>query len=105
MAGGGRFMNWQHLRTFLWLRGRIRSNQWRRAGALSRVLSGIYLVGGIVTAVGAFVLSVMLGGSILSQAPPQILMLVWDGYLAGFLFFWMIGLLSELQRSEVLSME
>jgi hypothetical protein len=99
-------MNWQHLRTFLWLRARIRSNQWKRAGSFSRIISGILLVGGIVGAAGAFVVSLILGRSgLLSQADPPILMLVWDGYLAGFLFFWMIGLLSELQRSEVLSME
>jgi hypothetical protein len=32
-------------------------------------------------------------------------MLVWDGVAAGFLFFWMLELVNELQRSEVLSMQ
>ncbi len=33
------------------------------------------------------------------------LLLVWDGLVLAFLFFWLIGLLLELQRSEVLSLD
>src|SRR6185503_19479426 len=32
--------------------------------------------------------------------PPTILMLIWDALTVGFLFFWTIGLMTELQRSE-----
>ena len=32
-------------------------------------------------------------------------MYVWDGLVVGFLFSWAIGLLAELQRSEVLSLD
>ena len=32
-------------------------------------------------------------------------MVVWDGVAAGFLFFWLIGLMSELQRTELLSLD
>ena len=38
------------------------------------------------------------------DASPGVIMLVWDGITAPFLFFWMIGLMVELQRSEALSL-
>jgi ABC-2 type transport system permease protein len=41
----------------------------------------------------------------LRTASPRALMVVWDGLIAGFVFFWLIGLASELQRSDVLSFD
>ena len=32
-------------------------------------------------------------------------MVVWDGAIVGFVFFWMVGLMSELQRSDALSLD
>ena len=37
----------------------------------------------------------------LPRATPCHLMYAWDGLVVGFLFFWCIGLITELQRSEV----
>ena len=37
-------MNWEHFKTFLWLRWRILSNRNRRAGTASVVLQGILMV-------------------------------------------------------------
>jgi hypothetical protein len=49
---------------------------------------------------GAFII----GFFVLGQAPPGTMMLVWDGLIVAFLFFWATGLLSDLQRSESLSL-
>jgi len=98
-------VNWEHFRTFLWLRARIRRNQMKRAGMLSLIITSFLAFAAIVAAVAGFAASLIVGGSVLSRVPAPILMLVWDGLFAGFLFFWMIGLLAELQRSEVLSLE
>ncbi len=47
----------------------------------------------------------LLGGLLgLAEAEPLLVMLVWDGIVAGFLFFWMIGVVTELQRSEIIDL-
>ena len=44
-------MNWQHLKTFLWLRWRLGANQLRRAGAVNFVVLVILIMFGITIAV------------------------------------------------------
>ena len=55
-------MNWSHFKTFVWLRWRLMANQWRRAGALSAILTMIVVVSLIISAIplffGAFALAV-----------------------------------------------
>ena len=86
-------MNWEHLKTFLWLRWRIISNRNRRAGAASVILQGILAVSLSAVRVVAFV-----GGiarqdiSAFPSLTATIFMLVWDGIVIVFLFFWMIGI-------------
>jgi len=41
----------------------------------------------------------------LPQTSPGVLLLVWDGLVVAFLFCWCIGLITDLQRSEVLSLD
>src|SRR5207244_12437830 len=44
------------------------------------------------------------GTYLIPKAQPVHLMYAWDGVLVGFTFFWMIGLITELQRTEPLSL-
>jgi ABC-2 type transport system permease protein len=97
-------VNWQHLQTFVWLRWRLLFNQWRRAGAFNAVLMMILTVGAIVTAVPLFIGSLVLGLYLIPKAEPAYLMYAWDGVIAGFLLFWVIGLVAELQRTDPLSL-
>ena len=97
-------MNWQHLRAFVWLRRRMLVNQWRRAGAFNAVLMMIVAFGLLVIAVPLFIGCFMLGLYLIPKAAPVHLMYVWDGLIVAFLFFWGIGLITELQRSEPLSL-
>ena len=97
-------MNWQHLKTFFWLRWRLAVNQWRRAGTLNLVLMMIFAVSVAVMAVPLFIGSVFVGIYAFDRAEPVHLMYVWDGLVIAFVFFWMIGVLTELQRSEPLSL-
>ena len=48
--------------------------------------------------------SVLLGVLRLTKAPPQTLLLAWDGLIVAFLFFWIIGVVSNIQRSETIDM-
>jgi hypothetical protein len=97
-------LNWQHLTAFLWLRWRLMINQWSRAGTLNSVLMMIVAVGAVLVAVPLLIGSLLLGVQFLPKAQPVHLLYVWDGLVVGFLFFWMIGLVTELQRTEPLAL-
>jgi len=97
-------VNWQHLQAFLWLRWRLLTNQWRRAGALNAVLMMIVTIGALVTAIPLFIASFAVGQIAIPKAAPVHLMYAWDGLIVAFLFFWGIGLITELQRTEPLSL-
>jgi hypothetical protein len=97
-------VNWQHLHAFLWLRWRLMANQWRRAGAVNAVLMTIVTVGALVTAVPLFIACFVLGLYLIPMATPAHLLYAWDAVIVSFLFFWAIGLVTELQRTEPLSL-
>jgi ABC-2 type transport system permease protein len=98
-------VNWEHLRTFLWLRWRIISNRNRRAGAFSVILQSLLMAIGVAAGVLAFVGGIAAGYFALPQISSDNVMLIWDGMVIAFLFFWMTELLIELQRSELLSLD
>ncbi len=95
----------EQLRTFLWLRWRLFVNQLRRGGVVSAIslalVIGVILLGAALLFVGFFVAGLALPPDL----QPAILLLVWDGLVVVFLLCWAGGLLTELQRSEVLAME
>jgi hypothetical protein len=97
-------VNWQHLRAFFWLRWRLAVNQWRRGGALNAVLMIVLAVILAVVAVPLFFVCLAIGVFAFPKAQPDVLLIVWDALVLGFLFFWMIGLVAELQRTEALSL-
>jgi hypothetical protein len=97
-------VNWQHLTAFVWLRWRLVANQWRRAGALNAVLTTIVAVGALATSVPLFFGCFLLGMYLVPKATAAHLLYVWDGLIVSFLFCWMIGLLTDLQRAESLSL-
>jgi ABC-2 type transport system permease protein len=98
-------VNWEHLKAFLWLRWRIISNRNRRAGKgaviLQAIFTAIMVAGGIV----AFGGGIALGYFALPRVTPAIFLYVWDGVVLAFLFLWMVELMIELQRAELLSLD
>jgi len=88
----------------LWLRWRLTLNQWRRGGAVSAVLTMIVVVIGLCLAVAGAVGGVAGGALGLAHASPLTTMLVWDGLVVAFLFLWAVGLVTELQRSEIIDL-
>jgi ABC-2 type transport system permease protein len=98
-------MNQEQLKIILWLRWRLMCNQWRRSGGLGAVIA--FVVGAGALALGAACFAGGLLGGIfgLRDAPPMVVMTVWFVVTACFLFFWMIGLLTELQRSETIDLQ
>lgn len=98
-------MNGQHFCTFLWLRWRLRINQLKRSGIANVVVLIILATAAVVSAAILFVVFFSLGLFGLSDAAPVGLMYILDGVVVMFLFLWITGLLTELQRLEALSLE
>jgi ABC-2 type transport system permease protein len=99
-------MNREQLKTILWLRWRLMCNQWRRHGGLGAVLAIFIGAGAVMLGTMSFtggLIGAMFGLG--KEASPQIIMFVWLGVTVLFLFFWMIGLLTELQRSETIDLQ
>src|SRR5580658_9531818 len=98
-------MNREQLKTILWLRWRLMCNQSRRSGGLSAVIAVIVGFSAIILAVLSFA-GALLGAAFgLGNVSPQVVMGIWFGVTVIFLFFWMIGLLTELQRSETIDLQ
>jgi hypothetical protein len=98
-------MNGQQFRAFLWLRWRIRVNQLRRGGIANVVILAIMMVGIALLAAGLCLIFFLVGLFALGQASPAVLLYVWDGLVVAFLFFWLVGLVAELQRPESLALD
>jgi ABC-2 type transport system permease protein len=98
-------MNWEQVKTILWLRWQLTRNQWMRSGGLAAVLAVLVGGAGILLGISCFVGG--LAGAIfgLRTASPLAVMFVWFGVTVAFLLFWMIGLLTELQRSETIDLQ
>ena len=93
-------MNWEQFRAILWLRWRLTRNQLTRGsgvGAVIAALAGVLLV---TIAGGAAVGSLLLGALAMKQATVTVMMLVWDGVTFAAMFFSLIAVATELQRSE-----
>src|SRR5512138_1639982 len=97
-------MNWTQLRTLLWLRFRLTWNQISRTGHLNAVLTLIVGIIGIALGVLGSFAGILAGAFALAPATPLVYMLAWDGLFAGFMFFWLIAIMAELQRSEMLDL-
>ncbi len=98
-------MNGEQLRAFLWLRWRLRVNQFRKAGTLNLVFFFVFVVLTLIAAVGLFIGGFAAGLLALPHATPVVRLLVWDGVIAAFLFFWLAGLVADIQRAEGLALD
>jgi hypothetical protein len=98
-------MNWEQLKTILWLRWRLMCNQGRRNGGLGAVITVAIAVGALLLAALCFAGGLIGGIFGLRDASPTTVMWVWFCVTVVFLFFWMIGLLTELQRSETIDLQ
>ena len=96
-------MNAQHLGAFIWLRWRLLVNQIRRGGMVNLIISLLLLIGAVIVAVSLGIFSFWLGATAFKDRSPFFMLGVWDVLVMAFLIAWMIGLFSDLQRSEALS--
>ena len=71
-------MNWEQLKTILWLRWRLTRNQWQRAGGFGAVLAVIIAVGAVVLG-GATFVGGLLGATAVMRFPLAWILLVIGG--------------------------
>ncbi|HEV7925945.1 MAG TPA: hypothetical protein VGR14_11345 [Verrucomicrobiae bacterium] len=98
-------MNWDQLKTILWLRWRLAKNQWTRGKGVGAVIAAIVAVGACVMGFVCGAASLLVGMYALREVKTVVLWEIWCGVTLGFLFFWMIGLLQEIQRSETIDLQ
>ena len=95
-------MNKEQFLALLWLRWRLWANRWRKSSGFGKVLSILLLVMAATLVVGVFIGGVALGWFGLAKAQSVFVFVVADVAIGLFLFFWLIGLMTELQRSEII---
>jgi len=83
----------------------MRVNQIKRAGTLNAILTAILAGFGVVASLGLLVAGLVVGAVVMPQLSPAIRMYIWDGAVILLIFFWMIGLLAQLQRAEAVSFD
>jgi uncharacterized membrane protein len=98
-------VNWEHLKTYIWVRWRLSANQVRRSGLVGKIIAAVYAALRALSGIATFVAGVLVGIFALRHAEPRILLVTWDVIVAAFLIFWLIGLMSELQRTELISLD
>jgi ABC-2 type transport system permease protein len=98
-------VNREHLQAFLWLRWRLRVNQFRKAGAVNAVFFAVLVALGLVAAVTLFIAGLLVGLYAFRGAPAYAHLFTWDGIVLAVLFGWMMGLVIDLQRAEALSLD
>ncbi len=98
-------MNWPQLGTILWLRWRLTRNQWAKSGGLGAILTTLVAIAAVVVAIVGLGAAIAVGAWALDDEDPETIMLVWLVLTVVFLFFWLIGLVSELQRSETIDIQ
>ena len=95
-------MNWSQFRTIIWLRWRLSRNQWSRGGKLNAILTIVIFFIGLGIGFLGGVVGLLSGIFALSKAPPPVMLVVWDLIFGVFLFMWLAGIVSEIQRSETI---
>jgi len=95
----------EQLKTILWLRWRLTRNQWTRSRGLGAVITVLVTATMVVLSMASFAGGFAGGMLGLRDAKPVLIMGVWFGVTVAFLFFWLIGLVNEVQRSETIDLQ
>jgi hypothetical protein len=96
---------WEQFSAFLWLRWRLRRNRVKRAAGGSVIIEAIFAALAVLFGLSAFFIGLAAGFLVVPRTSTAVVMLIWDGAVAGFLMLWLVDLVAELQRSEVLSLD
>ncbi len=98
-------MNWNHFVALVKLRFQLSMNQVKKAGKLNYIISILVMVCVAMFTVSSFFIGALGGGVWFRQATPNGLLITWTVIIGIFLAMWLIGLLVELQQTELMSID
>ncbi len=102
---GIRFVNLRHLTAIVGMRLQMMLNRFRKSGQANWIITGILAALARLCSFGSFVFAVGWGNFLIAKLEPFYVIYVWDAVVMLFLLTWNIGLINELQRSEMLSLK
>jgi ABC-2 type transport system permease protein len=97
-------MDWNQLRTILWLRWRLTRNQWSRGSPVHAIIALTVAGGAVIAGTGGILLGLTAGSFLLNRSSATDLLIAWDLLFGMFLFLWVTGLLWDIQRSETIDL-
>lgn len=98
-------MNFKHLVALLRLRSQLTWNQIRKAGKLNVIISVIGLVCAALCTTSAFFIGMIGGAFWFQEASVAAVLVTWNVIVGLFLIIWLIGLMVELQQTEMMSLD
>lgn len=98
-------MNPRHFTAILRMQWQLMRNRFRQSGRANWIITLILMVGAGFGSLSTFVFAAGWGGFFLAMIEPFYVIYVWDVLAGMFLFAWTIGLMVELQRSEMFSLK
>ena len=69
---------------------------------MNAVLAIIAVTIGLVASAGGGLAGLLAGTFSMADVSPSVMLVVWDAIIGAFLFFWMVGIVAEIQRSETI---
>lgn len=92
-----------HIKTLLWLKLILWKNTYRKGKIISVLFTAIFVISMLIVAIAVSIGTFFIGLYAPDKGSLQFyLLLIIDGLLIFFMIIWLIGLLTELQRSEII---
>ncbi len=98
-------MNWKHFVALIRLRYQLTINQIKKAGKVNFVLSIIVMSVVLIAAAFSFFIGAIGGSFWFQSAGTTAMLITWNAIICVFLAMWMIGLMVELQQTELMSID
>jgi ABC-2 type transport system permease protein len=97
-------VNFRQLLAIVRMRWRITYNQLAKQGKLNAGIAIFIACAAILSTSLVFLVSITFGAFLMRELTPSTHMYIWDGLVCAFIVMWMFGLLTDLQRSDALSL-
>jgi ABC-2 type transport system permease protein len=101
-------MHWAQFKAILWLRWRLTRNQMRKNGGIAVAITMIATVFVFLFSIGAGIGGVALGvfaGKFGERITSAGVLIGADVFTLAFVFFWLMGVVAEVQRSEAIDLQ
>ncbi|MFT7484496.1 MAG: ABC-2 type transport system permease protein [Candidatus Paceibacteria bacterium] len=98
-------MRFEQLKAILWMRWRMLNNLIRRRGKVGNTMFVLLVIALLAIAICGLIFSFLVGVETLPDAKPVHILLAWTVLTVALVFFWTIGVVTELQRSDAITIQ